>query len=130
MLSRKLTHFSHASEIAIKRMRYMDYVLKVDAQVHYLCYKYLLSELCQTNSSITAKAVEWDSVCSNNLNPYDKTALGVHDSAYEAQVPVVAMANAKSPSQIVNNGPRMVSVPTVASSFHHLKATCFYKVIY
>ncbi|KAF6161161.1 hypothetical protein GIB67_007802 [Kingdonia uniflora] len=43
MLSRMLTHFSHPSETPIKRMGYMDYVVKVDAQVHYLCYKYILS---------------------------------------------------------------------------------------
>ncbi|KAF6157899.1 hypothetical protein GIB67_015215 [Kingdonia uniflora] len=79
--------------------------------------------------SSTAKAVEWDSACSNNLDPSDRTALGVHNSAYEAQVLVAAMANAKIPSQIVNNDPRMVIAPTVTSFFHHLKEACFYKLL-
>ncbi|KAF6140409.1 hypothetical protein GIB67_013178, partial [Kingdonia uniflora] len=65
-------------------------------------------------ASSTTKAVEWDSACSNNLDPSGRTALGVHDSAYEAQAPVAAMANAKISSQIVNNAPRMVTAPTVA----------------
>ncbi|KAF6166495.1 hypothetical protein GIB67_038232, partial [Kingdonia uniflora] len=72
-------------------------------------------------ASSTAKAVKWDSAYSNNLDPFDRTTLGVHDSVYEAQAPAAAMANAKIPSQIINNVPRMVSAPTVASSFHHLK---------
>ncbi|KAF6161160.1 hypothetical protein GIB67_007801 [Kingdonia uniflora] len=80
-------------------------------------------------ASSTAKAVKWDSACSNNLDPSDRTALGVHDLAYEAQALVAALANVKIPSQIINNVPRMVNAPTVASSFHHLKVTCFYKVI-
>ncbi|KAF6173103.1 hypothetical protein GIB67_004206 [Kingdonia uniflora] len=79
-------------------------------------------------ASCTAKAVEWNSSCSNNLDPSDRTALGAHDSAYKAQVPVATMANAKIPSQIVNNDPRMVSAPTVASSFNHLRQHAFIKL--
>ncbi|KAF6165478.1 hypothetical protein GIB67_028037, partial [Kingdonia uniflora] len=157
-------------------------VVKVDAQVHYLCYRYLPSgspinlpkmDICfqvtdrmmlnarhifshnnpttkeayfyrtiferffpqnsaklivlggASMASSAAKEVEWNSACSNNLDPSDKISLGVHDSAYEAQVPVAAMANAKIPSPIVNNDPRMVSAPTVASSFGHLRQHAF-----
>ncbi|KAF6150555.1 hypothetical protein GIB67_030356 [Kingdonia uniflora] len=78
-----------------------------------------LISLCLTNT----QTLKW------LFKSFKITALGVHDSVYEAQAHVAAMANAKIPSQIINNVPRMVGAPTVASSFHHLKVTCFYKLL-
>ncbi|KAM0953202.1 putative asparagine synthase (glutamine-hydrolyzing) [Dioscorea sansibarensis] len=58
----------------------------------------------------TAKAVEWDSKWSNNLDPSGRAALGVHESAYEPQVPA-SIAAAKGANMITKKKkPRMVEV--------------------
>ncbi|PIA32324.1 hypothetical protein AQUCO_04500137v1 [Aquilegia coerulea] len=62
----------------------------------------------------TAKAVEWDASWSNNLDPSGRAALGVHASAYEAQLSA-PLANGNVPVKIFNNVPRMVEVGAPAS---------------
>ncbi|MQL91833.1 hypothetical protein Taro_024454 [Colocasia esculenta] len=57
----------------------------------------------------TAKAVEWDTQWSGNLDPSGRAALGVHNSAYDPQVPASLAAGA-GPDEIVNKKPRMVEV--------------------
>ncbi|KAF5182626.1 Asparagine synthetase protein [Thalictrum thalictroides] len=57
----------------------------------------------------TAKAVEWDASWSNNLDPSGRAALGVHASAYEAQLSA-PIANGNVPVKIFNKVPRMVEV--------------------
>ncbi|KAL5710158.1 asparagine synthase (glutamine-hydrolyzing) [Ranunculus cassubicifolius] len=57
----------------------------------------------------TAKAVEWDASWSKNMDPSGRAALGVHDSAYEAQVSA-HFANGNVPPKIINDVPRMVEL--------------------
>lgn len=56
----------------------------------------------------TAKAIEWDSVWSNNLDPSGRAALGVHTLAYDPP-PVPAAIGGVLP-KIVNNKQNMVEV--------------------
>lgn len=56
----------------------------------------------------TAKAVEWDSSWSNNLDPSGRAALGVHNSAYENKLGSVV--NGKTGSKIIDNVLRMIEV--------------------
>ncbi|KAG1338028.1 Asparagine synthetase [glutamine-hydrolyzing] [Cocos nucifera] len=56
----------------------------------------------------TAKAIEWDSQWSNNLDPSGRAALGVHVSAYDPQAP--ASSAGKGPAKITHKKPRMVEV--------------------
>ncbi|KAB2028282.1 hypothetical protein ES319_D05G087600v1 [Gossypium barbadense] len=58
----------------------------------------------------TAKAVEWDVVWKNNLDPSGRAALGVHLSAYDAEAPLISNV----PSKVIDSIPRMVEVPGVA----------------
>ncbi|KAK3007011.1 hypothetical protein RJ639_016208 [Escallonia herrerae] len=53
----------------------------------------------------TAKAVEWDSSWSNNLDPSGRAAFGVHNSAYEKRLSV---ANGKLAVNIIDNVPRII----------------------
>lgn len=61
----------------------------------------------------TAKAVEWDAQWSGNLDPSGRAALGVHNSAYDPQLPA-SLASGKGPAEIINKKPRMVEVSTSA----------------
>ncbi|KAH7656776.1 Asparagine synthase (glutamine-hydrolyzing) protein [Dioscorea alata] len=62
----------------------------------------------------TAKAVEWDSQWSNNLDPSGRAALGVHESAYEPHVPA-AIAVGKGANMITKKKkPRIVEVTAPA----------------
>lgn len=56
----------------------------------------------------TAKAVEWDSSWSNNLDPSGRAALGVHNSAYEKQQS--STVNKNLATNIIDNVPRMMEV--------------------
>eukprot|EP00261_Vitis_vinifera_P034595 XP_019075838.1 PREDICTED: asparagine synthetase [glutamine-hydrolyzing]-like isoform X1 [Vitis vinifera] len=56
----------------------------------------------------TAKAVEWDSAWSNNLDPSGRAALGVHLSAYDQKLTTVSAANV--PTKIIDNMPRIMEV--------------------
>lgn len=56
----------------------------------------------------TAKAVEWDSSWSNNLDPSGRAALGVHNSAYEKQLSSTVNQNAAT--SIIDNVPRIMEV--------------------
>jgi len=60
----------------------------------------------------TAKAIEWDASWSNNLDPSGRAALGVHLSAYEQKLSSVANGNLGP--NIIDNLPRLISVPGVA----------------
>lgn len=57
----------------------------------------------------TAKAVEWDSAWSKNLDPSGRAALGVHLSAYDPQLSSVSAGNGPA---IINNVPRMMELTT------------------
>ncbi|KAK9279498.1 hypothetical protein L1049_013177 [Liquidambar formosana] len=57
----------------------------------------------------TAKAVEWDSAWSKNLDPSGRAALGVHLSAYDPQLSSVSAGNGPA---IINNVPRMMELST------------------
>ncbi|KAE9463607.1 hypothetical protein C3L33_04485, partial [Rhododendron williamsianum] len=59
----------------------------------------------------TAKAIEWDASWSNNLDPSGRAALGVHLSAYEHKLSSVANGNLGP--KIIDNLPRMISIPGV-----------------
>lgn len=59
----------------------------------------------------TAKAIEWDASWSNNLDPSGRAALGVHLSAYEHNLS--SAANGSLGPEIIDNLPRMISVPGV-----------------
>ncbi|XP_017236466.1 asparagine synthetase [glutamine-hydrolyzing] [Daucus carota subsp. sativus] len=54
----------------------------------------------------TAKAVEWDSSWSNNLDPSGRAALGVHNSAYEKQLS--STVNKNLTNNIIDSVPRMM----------------------
>ncbi|KAF8402627.1 hypothetical protein HHK36_010716 [Tetracentron sinense] len=56
----------------------------------------------------TAKAIEWDSAWSNNLDPSGRAALGVHVSAYDPELPTSVAG--KVPNNVINNMPRAVEV--------------------
>lgn len=56
----------------------------------------------------TAKAIEWDSSWSKNLDPSGRAAIGVHNSAYEKHIQAVAAG--KLGSKIDGGVPRMVEV--------------------
>lgn len=56
----------------------------------------------------TAKAVEWDSAWSNNLDPSGRAALGVHLSAYDPKLTTATAANV--PTKIIDNIPRIMEV--------------------
>lgn len=60
----------------------------------------------------TAKAIEWDASWSNNLDPSGRAALGVHLSAYEHKLSS-SVANGNLGPKIIDNLPRMISVPGV-----------------
>jgi asparagine synthase (glutamine-hydrolysing) len=60
----------------------------------------------------TAEAIEWDASWSNNLDPSGRAALGVHLSAYEQKLSSVANGNLGP--NIIDNLPRLISVPGVA----------------
>lgn len=55
----------------------------------------------------TAKAIEWDSAWSNNLDPSGRAALGVHASAYDT-LPAIAAGGVLP--KIINNKTNMVEV--------------------
>lgn len=57
----------------------------------------------------TAKAIEWDSQWSNNIDPSGRAAIGVHVSAYDSQVPT-SLSAGKGPAKMTNKKPRMVEV--------------------
>ncbi|XP_058222006.1 asparagine synthetase, nodule [glutamine-hydrolyzing]-like [Rhododendron vialii] len=64
----------------------------------------------------TAKAIEWDSSRSNNVDPSGRAALGVHLSAYEQKLPCVTNGNLGP--KIIDNLSQMISVPGVATNTH------------
>ncbi|XP_072961473.1 asparagine synthetase [glutamine-hydrolyzing]-like [Typha angustifolia] len=57
----------------------------------------------------TAKAIEWDSQWSGNLDPSGRAALGVHLSAYDLPLPA-SLSTGNSPSNIINKKTRMDEV--------------------
>ncbi|KAE8666736.1 Detected protein of unknown function [Hibiscus syriacus] len=56
--------------------------------------------------SCTAKAVEWDAVWKNNLNPSGRASFGVHLSAYDAET-----LQSNVPSKVIDSIPGMIEVP-------------------
>ncbi|OAY74330.1 Asparagine synthetase (glutamine-hydrolyzing) [Ananas comosus] len=57
----------------------------------------------------TAKAIEWDSQWSNNLDPSGRAALGVHLSAYNHSA-IASLPNSNKPSKMMNDTLRLVEV--------------------
>ncbi|OUZ99119.1 Class II glutamine amidotransferase domain [Macleaya cordata] len=57
----------------------------------------------------TAKAIEWDSTWSKNLDPSGRAALGIHVLAYDPKIPG-PVAVGKLPTKIINGVQRMVEV--------------------
>lgn len=61
----------------------------------------------------TAKAVEWDSSWSKNLDPSGRAAIGVHNSAY-GDKKTHTVANGNLMSKIVDGIPVGVSPPELS----------------